>query len=72
MDRKGLKMKILVLSDVHIAKTTPWSNEWEDIEELIMNHFPCLHRVGGFQHTVCQSGFPVVDVSNNGKIPYFF
>lgn len=28
-------MRILVLSDVHIAKTTPWSTSWEDVDWLI-------------------------------------
>lgn len=28
-------MKILVLSDLHIAKNTPWSKDWEDVEWLI-------------------------------------
>ena len=28
-------MKILILSDLHISRNTPWSKDWEDVEYLI-------------------------------------
>lgn len=39
-------MQILILSDIHIARNTPWSRDWEDVDYLIRQLTDLRGRMG--------------------------
>ena len=41
------------------------------VQKLRVNQIPFLNGMGCFQQTIRQRGFAVVNMCNNGKIPYF-
>jgi hypothetical protein len=45
----------------------PFSFQIHCIKQLFP-HFPGFHRFGNFQHPVSESGFPVINVSDDAKI----